>query len=46
MIIEKKSKDLVSQQAKYLTAAKKDSDFLKSANAQVLQQTLRTLDRA
>ena len=33
------------KQAKYLTEAKKDSDFLKSANAQVLQQTLRTLDR-
>ncbi|MGK7917860.1 MAG: RNA-guided endonuclease InsQ/TnpB family protein [Prochloraceae cyanobacterium] len=34
------------KQAKYLTEAKKDSEFLKSANAQVLQQTLRTLDRA
>jgi putative transposase len=34
------------QQAKYLTEAKKDNDFLSSANAQVLQQTLRTLDRA
>ena len=33
-------------QAKQLTEAKKTSDFLKSANAQVLQQTLRTLDRA
>ena len=33
-------------QAKQLTEAKKDNDFLKSANAQVLQQTLRTLDRA
>ncbi len=34
------------RQAKLLTEAKKDNDFLKSANAQVLQQTLRTLDRA
>ncbi len=34
------------KQAKYLTEAKKNNDFLKSANAQVLQQTLRTLDRA
>ncbi len=34
------------KQAKYLTVAKKNNDFLKSANAQVLQQTLRTLDRA
>ncbi len=34
------------QQAKQLTVAKKDSSFLRSANAQVLQQTLRTLDRA
>ena len=33
-------------QAKQLTEAKKNSDFLKSANAQVLQQTLRRLDRA
>ena len=33
-------------QAKQLTEAKKASNFLKSANAQVLQQTLRTLDRA
>ncbi|MGB5711130.1 MAG: transposase [Waterburya sp.] len=33
-------------QAKQLTEAKKANDFLKSANAQVLQQTLRTLDRA
>ena len=33
-------------QAKQLTEAKKKIDFLKSANAQVLQQTLRTLDRA
>ena len=33
-------------QAKQLTEAKKTNDFLKSANAQVLQQTLRTLDRA
>ena len=33
-------------QAKQLTEAKKDNDWLKSANAQVLQQTLRTLDRA
>ena len=33
-------------QAKQLTEAKKKDDFLKSANAQVLQQTLRTLDRA
>jgi putative transposase len=32
--------------AKQLTEAKKNNDFLKSANAQVLQQTLRTLDRA
>ena len=34
------------RQAKLLTEAKKDNAFLKSANAQVLQQTLRTLDRA
>ncbi|MDJ0746485.1 MAG: transposase [Xenococcaceae cyanobacterium MO_167.B27] len=34
------------KQAKYLTEAKKTNDFLKSANAQVLQQTLRVLDRA
>ena len=34
------------RQAKYLTEAKKNSEFLKSANAQVLQQTLRALDRA
>ena len=34
------------KQAKHLTEAKKNNDFLKSANAQVLQQTLRTLDRA
>ncbi len=34
------------RQAKLLTEAKKDNDFLKSANAQVLQQTLRILDRA
>ena len=34
------------RQAKLLTEAKKDNEFLKSANAQVLQQTLRTLDRA
>ena len=34
------------RQAKLLTNAKKDNEFLKSANAQVLQQTLRTLDRA
>ncbi|MGB3532751.1 MAG: transposase [Microcoleaceae cyanobacterium] len=33
-------------QAKQLTEAKKNNDSLKSANAQVLQQTLRTLDRA
>ena len=33
-------------QAKQLTEAKKNSVFLKSANAQVLQQTLRALDRA
>ena len=33
-------------QAGLLTQAKKNNDFLKSANAQVLQQTLRTLDRA
>ena len=32
--------------AKQLTEAKKTNEFLKSANAQVLQQTLRTLDRA
>ena len=34
------------RQAKLLTVAKKNNDFLQSANAQVLQQTLRTLDRA
>ena len=34
------------KQAKDLTEAKKNNDFLSSANAQVLQQTLRTLDRA
>ncbi len=34
------------RQAKLLTEAKKDNEFLKSANAQVLQQTLRTLERA
>jgi putative transposase len=34
------------RQAKLLTEAKINNDFLKSANAQVLQQTLRTLDRA
>lgn len=34
------------RQAKQLTEAKKNNDFLKSANAQVLQQILRTLDRA
>jgi len=33
-------------QAKALTQAKENAGFLKSANAQVLQQTLRTLDRA
>lgn len=33
-------------QAKYLTEAKKTSVILKSVNAQVLQQVLRTLDRA
>ena len=33
-------------QAKQLTEAKNNNDWLKSANAQVLQQTLRTLDRA
>jgi putative transposase len=33
-------------QARLLTSAKKTNEFLKSANAQVLQQTLRTLDRA
>jgi putative transposase len=33
-------------QAKQLTEAKKNRDFLTTANAQVLQQTLRTLDRA
>ncbi len=32
--------------AKQLTEAKKNNDWLKSANAQVLQQTLRALDRA
>ena len=32
--------------AKQLTEAKKNNDWLKSANAQVLQQTLRKLDRA
>ncbi|MEN9567457.1 MAG: hypothetical protein RLZZ69_2653, partial [Cyanobacteriota bacterium] len=31
--------------AKQLTEAKKNNEFLSSANAQVLQQTLRTLDR-
>ncbi|HHP7232065.1 MAG TPA: RNA-guided endonuclease InsQ/TnpB family protein, partial [Xenococcaceae cyanobacterium] len=34
------------RQAKLLTEAKQNNDFLSSANAQVLQQTLRTLDRA
>ncbi|MGK7898888.1 MAG: RNA-guided endonuclease InsQ/TnpB family protein [Xenococcus sp. (in: cyanobacteria)] len=34
------------RQARLLTIAKKGNNFLKSANAQVLQQTLRTLDRA
>ena len=34
------------KQAKALTEAKKSNDRLKSVNAQVLQQTLRTLDRA
>jgi putative transposase len=34
------------RQAKQLTKAKENNDFLKSANAQVLQQTLRRLDRA
>ena len=34
------------KQAKALTSAKKDNERLKSINAQVLQQTLRTLDRA
>ena len=34
------------RQAKLLTEAKKNNDFLKSANAQVLQQTLRTLERS
>lgn len=33
-------------QSKNLTTAKKSNDFLKSVNAQVLQQTLKTLDRA
>lgn len=33
-------------QAKYLTEAKKTNERLKSVNAQVLQQVLRTLDRA
>ena len=32
--------------AKQLTEAKKNNEWLKSVNAQVLQQTLRTLDRA
>jgi putative transposase len=35
-----------SRQAKALTEAKKKSERLKSVNAQVLQQVLRTLDRA
>ncbi len=34
------------RQAKLLTEAKQNNQFLSSANAQVLQQTLRTLDRA
>lgn len=33
-------------QAKQLTIAKKSNEFLKSVNAQVLQQTLKTLDKA
>ena len=33
-------------QCKALTQAKKSSDWLKSVNAQVLQQTLKTLDKA
>ena len=33
-------------QAKSLTQAKKSSDWLKSVNAQVLQQTLKTLEKA
>ena len=35
-----------NKQAKSLTQAKKSNDYLKSVNAQVLQQTLKTLDRA
>ena len=34
------------EQCKALTVAKKDNVFLKAANAQALQQVLRTLDRA
>ena len=35
-----------SHQAKNLTTAKKSNEFLKSVNSQVLQQTLKTLDKA
>lgn len=35
-----------NNQAKQLTIAKKSNEFLKSVNAQVLQQTLKTLDKA
>ena len=35
-----------NKQAKSLTQAKKTNDYLKSVNAQVLQQTLKTLDKA
>lgn len=35
-----------NKQAKSLTQAKKTNNYLKSVNAQVLQQTLKTLDRA
>ena len=34
------------RQAKQLTEAKKEVEFLRTANAQVLQQTLRQLDKA
>jgi putative transposase len=35
-----------NNQSKNLTTAKKSNEFLKSVNAQVLQQTLKTLDKA
>lgn len=35
-----------NHQAKSLTVAKRNNEYLKSVNAQVLQQTLKTLDRA